>query len=144
MICSLRGRLHLRSRFHRSTLSARQGLSSLPISCSLLFLIFMEIILYSQVLFFFFRKGCEILLPPRAEAYVPTPEASNKGLRISFIFLPHRAVCTVRLILFHIIVPRYNSPYNQGRLHCRPPFSCSSSGNTDLRNCPAQSIPAQQ
>ena len=85
----------------------------------------MKIILYSQVLLFFFRKGGKILLPPRAEAYVPTPEASDKGLRVGFIFLPHGAVCTVRLILFHLIVHRHNSPYNQGRLFARPQVRAS-------------------
>ena len=80
----------------------------------------MEIILYSQVLLLFFRKGCKILLPPRAEAYMPTPEASDQGLGIGFIFPPHRAVFAVRLILFHLIVHRYYPPYNQGRLPCRP------------------------
>ena len=135
----------------------------------------MKIILYSQSLLLFFRNGGKILLPPRAEAYMPTPEASDQGLGIGFIFPPHRAVFAVRLILFHLIVHRYYPPYNQGRLPCRPlvhtfphrpelsadvtgihfrfiklrahiipPFFYPSSGNTDLRNCPAQSSPAQQ
>lgn len=49
------------------------------------------------------RKGHEILLPPRAKAYMPTPEASDQGLRIIIIFQPYRAVRTVWLILFHLL-----------------------------------------
>lgn len=104
----------------------------------------MKIILYSQVLLFFFRKGGKILLPPRAEAYVPTPEASDKGLRVGFIFLPHGAVCTVRLILFHLIVHRHNSPYNQGRLHCRPPAHTSPPSARTLRRCHRDTFPIHQ
>ena len=104
----------------------------------------MEIILYSQVLLLFFRKGCKILLPPRAEAYMPTPEASDQGLGIGFIFPPHRAVFAVRLILFHLIVHRYYPPYNQGRLPCRPLVHTFPPSARTLRRCHRDTFPIHQ
>lgn len=106
--------------------------------------VFMKIILYSQSLLLFFRNGGKILLPPRAEAYMPTPEASEQGLRIIFIFPPHRAVFAVWLILFHLIVRRCYSPCNQDRLPCRPPVHTSPPSARTLRRCHRDTFPIHQ
>ena len=62
----------------------------------------MKTISCPQLLLPVFRKGWKILFPARTEIDMPTPETPHQWLRITFIFPPHRAVRTVRLILSHI------------------------------------------